>query len=145
MENEIIPQPLDTLMTKLGLVNADLVNASTEQLSFKMVQKGRKGRRLSTNIQEKILRALLSVKPELKVKRRELFVYEPSEMVVEKVDDANSAPVFKSDLGIVLSKPAEKIKKVIKSKKAPRPLKVGKAWKIVKTHRVKKRIFKRSY
>ena len=36
--------PLDELMTELGLSNADLVKASTEQLTFKMVQKARGGR-----------------------------------------------------------------------------------------------------
>ncbi|MGH7197248.1 MAG: hypothetical protein ACREH5_00690 [Candidatus Omnitrophota bacterium] len=88
MENKTAPQPLDTLMTKLGLSNADLVNASTDQLSFKMVQKGRSGRRLTMNCQEKILRALLAVKPDLKVKRRELFRYEPGESVVAGISDA---------------------------------------------------------
>jgi hypothetical protein len=75
VERENIPQPLDEWMTKLGLVNADLVNASTEQLTFKMVQKGRKGRRLTPNVQAKILRALLTVKTDLKLKLRDLFRY----------------------------------------------------------------------
>ena len=81
-------QPLDTLMVQLGLSNADLVKASTEQLSFKMVQKGRKGRRLTINVQEKILKALLAAKPDLKVRRRELFHYEPDEFVVTQISDA---------------------------------------------------------
>lgn len=51
-------QPLEQIMIELGLQNHDLVAASTEQLTHKMVQKGRKGRRLTRNIQEKILRAL---------------------------------------------------------------------------------------
>ena len=88
MENKTAPQPLDTLMTKLGLCNADLVKASTDQLSFKMVQKGRSGRRLTMNCQEKILRALLVMKPDLKVRRRELFRYEPGESVVAGISNA---------------------------------------------------------
>ena len=40
-------QPLDGLMTELELVNHDLVAASTEQLTHKMVSKGRKGRWLT--------------------------------------------------------------------------------------------------
>ncbi len=88
MENENIPQPLDTLMSQLGISNADLVKASTEQLSFKNVQKGRKGRRLSPNIQEKILTALLTVKPDLKTRRRDLFRYEPDVSVVEQIQSA---------------------------------------------------------
>ncbi len=50
--------PLDELMTELGLSNADLVKASTEQLTFKMVQKARKGKPLTPNVQNKILAAL---------------------------------------------------------------------------------------
>lgn len=74
-QNEYAPQPLDGLMTRLGLTNADLVRASAEQLTFKMVQKGRKGRRLTPNVQGKILRAFLAVKPELNLKLGDLFKY----------------------------------------------------------------------
>lgn len=66
-------QPLDIFMTRHGLTNADLVNASTEQLTFKMVQKGRKGRPLTPNVQKKILNAVLTAKPGLRVGPRELF------------------------------------------------------------------------
>jgi hypothetical protein len=51
-------QPLEELMKKYGLTSQILVEASTDQLSFKMVQKGRKGRRLSMNVQKKILHAV---------------------------------------------------------------------------------------
>ncbi|MDO8730372.1 MAG: hypothetical protein Q7J69_04220 [Candidatus Omnitrophota bacterium] len=50
--------PLDELMTERGLSNADLVKASTEQLTFKMVQKARKGKPLTPNVQNKIIAAL---------------------------------------------------------------------------------------
>ncbi len=46
---EMGTQPLDALMEQLGLKNSDLVEHSTEQLTFKMIAKGRKGRRLSLN------------------------------------------------------------------------------------------------
>ncbi len=83
------PQPLDALMNKLGLSSADLVKASTEQLSFKMVHKGRSGnRRLSPNVQDKILAALLALKPELKLRRRDLFCYDLHEPVVERIQHA---------------------------------------------------------
>ena len=83
------PQPLDALMNKLGLTNADLVKASTEQLSFKMVNKGRAGnRRLSPNVQDKILAALLTLKPELKLRRRDLFFYDLNDPVVERIKHA---------------------------------------------------------
>ncbi len=50
-------------MTELGLSNADLVKASTEQLTFKMVQKARKGKLLTPNVQNKILAALKTLVP----------------------------------------------------------------------------------
>ena len=68
-------QPLDDLMTRLGVSNADLVAASTRQLTFKMVQKGRKGRRLTPNAQGKILSALRTLKPELTIELKDLFTY----------------------------------------------------------------------
>jgi hypothetical protein len=60
MGDEFGPQPLEEVMRRFALASADLVNASKEQLSFKMVQKGRKGRRLTPNVQKKILTALRS-------------------------------------------------------------------------------------
>ncbi len=77
-------------MSQLGISNADIVRASTEQLTFKMVQRGRKGRRLTPNIQDKILKALLTVKPELKLGRRHLFRYELEATVVEAIRSALS-------------------------------------------------------
>lgn len=52
------PQPLDQVMHRLDLQNHDLVEASREPLTHKMVQRGRKGRRLTPRIQCRILRAL---------------------------------------------------------------------------------------
>ncbi len=51
-------------MTSLDLKNHDLVAASTEGLTHKQVQKGRKGRRLTRNIQDKIISALSAVSSE---------------------------------------------------------------------------------
>lgn len=73
MDNSNTVQPFDALMTQLGLTNAQLVHASTAQLSFKMVQKARKGRRLSPNMQTKILTALLTIKPDLNLRLQDLF------------------------------------------------------------------------
>ncbi|MFT5107631.1 MAG: hypothetical protein ACI9UA_003264 [Pseudoalteromonas tetraodonis] len=58
LELNLGPQPLDEIMNSLDLCNHDLVAASTEQLSHKMVTRARKGRRLKRKPQEKILRAL---------------------------------------------------------------------------------------
>lgn len=55
---ELGPQPLDKIMEDGGLKNHDLVEASKDGLTHKQVQKGRKGRRLTRNIQDKIAAAL---------------------------------------------------------------------------------------
>jgi len=52
------PQPLAGLLQRLGLSPHDLVAASGEQLTHKMVARGAKGRRLTRNTMEKLLRAL---------------------------------------------------------------------------------------
>ncbi len=51
-------QPLDAVMEERGLKNHDLVAASKDGLTHKQVQKGRKGRRLTRNVQDKIVSAL---------------------------------------------------------------------------------------
>ncbi len=69
-------QPLDALMTKLNLKNSDLVEKSTQQLSFKVVAKGRKGRRLTLNAQQKILNAVNACGSEKKYNLADLFNYQ---------------------------------------------------------------------
>ena len=68
-------QPLDAVMTRLGLSNHDLVGPSTQQLTHKMVQKGRKGRWLTLKAQQKILSAVLTAKPDAKLRLQDLFDY----------------------------------------------------------------------
>ena len=58
LERDLGEQPLASLLTELGLKSHDLVAASTEQITHKMVQRGCKGRRLTKNVQGKLLRAL---------------------------------------------------------------------------------------
>ena len=74
-DNILEIQPFDALMIRLNLSNADLVRASREQLSFKMVHKGRKGKPLSMNVRNKILRALKTVRPEEILTLKDLFNY----------------------------------------------------------------------
>ena len=74
-EKDLGSQPLDGVMTRLGVSNADLVAGSSEQLSFKVVQKGRKGRRLTPGAQKKILRALRVVHPGEVFELGKLFSY----------------------------------------------------------------------
>jgi hypothetical protein len=57
-ELELGVQPLDAIMEERGSKNHDLVAASKDGLTHKQVQKGRKGRRLTRHIQEKIVAAL---------------------------------------------------------------------------------------
>lgn len=57
-ELELGVQPLDAILEERGLKNHDLVAASKDGLTHKQVQKGRKGRRLTRNIQDKIVAAL---------------------------------------------------------------------------------------
>ena len=71
---ELGVQPLDAVMNELELKNHDLVAASTEGLTHKQVQKGRKGRRLTRNIQDKIVSAL-SVASDKTYARAGLFNY----------------------------------------------------------------------
>ena len=73
--NDLGVQPLDALMTKLGITNHALVAVSTEQLSHKVVQKARKGRRLTSKAKTKILKALQTALPEQKFAHRDLFNY----------------------------------------------------------------------
>ena len=68
-------QPLDVILYRMGLTNNDLVRASTEQLSHKVVQKGRKGRRLTLHAQTKILKALNAASPKEKFLPKDLFTY----------------------------------------------------------------------
>lgn len=56
-EREYGVQPIEAKMNELGLANHDLVAASTEQLTHKMVAKARRGRWLSSTVRQKILRA----------------------------------------------------------------------------------------
>ncbi len=74
-ENNLGIQPLDQVMTSLGLSNADLVKASTEQLTFKVIQKARKGRRISPNLQQKILNALKVASQDKDFQLNQLFNY----------------------------------------------------------------------
>lgn len=58
VERNLGPQPLAKLLNQLNLTAGDLVQASTEQLTFKMVSRALKGRRLTERAQAKVLRAV---------------------------------------------------------------------------------------
>ena len=73
-ERNLGAQPLARLMAERGLNPADLVAASAEHLTFKMVARACKGRRLTPRVQDKILRALNQAAAQ-KHSRADLFTY----------------------------------------------------------------------
>ena len=58
IERDLGPQPLADLLTQHGLTNRDLVAASTEQITHKMVNRAARGRRLTPHVMTKICNAL---------------------------------------------------------------------------------------
>ena len=57
-ERNLGPQPITLIMRDLNLTRHDLVAASAEQITHKMVSRACKGRRLSMRVKLKILNAL---------------------------------------------------------------------------------------
>lgn len=75
-ERDLGEQPLAGLMAERGLKPADLVAASGEQLTHKMVARALRGRRLTANTMGKVQRAWnLATRNEQAA--TELFNYEP--------------------------------------------------------------------
>ena len=58
IERDLGEQPIAGILAKLNLKPHDLVAASTQQLTHKMVSRACKGRRLTLNTQTKVLNAL---------------------------------------------------------------------------------------
>lgn len=58
IEKNLGPQPIGRIMAEHGLKPHDLVAASTDQITHKMVARACKGRRLSPHVQVKIQTAL---------------------------------------------------------------------------------------
>jgi hypothetical protein len=52
------PQPIAKIMAEYGFKPADVVKNSTEQLTYKMVSRAIKGRRLTLHVQQKVLNAV---------------------------------------------------------------------------------------
>jgi hypothetical protein len=61
IEREFGPQPIGEILAGRNLKPHDLVAASTQQLTHKMVSRACKGRRLTINAQTKVLNALNAV------------------------------------------------------------------------------------
>lgn len=72
---ELGVQPLDQFMASREWTNHDLVAASAQGLTHKMVAKGRKGRKLTWNVQSKILNAVTALCPGESFEMKDLFTY----------------------------------------------------------------------
>ena len=75
MQDDHGTQPLDKIMESRSMKNDDLVGSSREQLTHKQVQKARKGRHVTPNIQSKIVRALNAAAEEGKYAQKDVFNY----------------------------------------------------------------------
>ena len=60
IERNLGEQPIAKIMALHGLKAHDLVANSTEQITHRMVTRAVKGRRLTPNVQYKILKALIA-------------------------------------------------------------------------------------
>ena len=69
------PQPLDEILVRYGLRNHDVVEASGGTLTHKVVQKGRKGRRLTHRAQVRIVGALQACLPGEAIELADVFTY----------------------------------------------------------------------
>lgn len=77
IERNIGPQPIGALLAQHALTPNDLVRASTQQLTHKMVARAVKGRRLTANSMDKVLVALNAASGG-NYSRSDLFNYTPS-------------------------------------------------------------------
>lgn len=68
-------QPIADVMDEQGITVRDVVAASTEQITFKMVQRARKGRRLSAHVMAKVQRAMSAAAGQ-RYSMQELFNYD---------------------------------------------------------------------
>lgn len=74
LERNLGEQPIARIMVEQGLKAHDLVAASAEQITHKMVSRACKGRRLTPNTQSKILNALRRATGK-EYSREDLFTY----------------------------------------------------------------------
>lgn len=75
IERNLGEQPIARILTELGLKHTDIVAASTEHITHKMVARACKGRRLTPNVQSKIRNALNKA-ADREFPMSELFTYD---------------------------------------------------------------------
>ena len=74
IERELGKQPIAKIMERHGLKARDLVAGSTEQITHKMISRAANGRRLTPNVQRKILNAL-NITAKKNYSLKDLFSY----------------------------------------------------------------------
>ena len=74
LERNLGEQPIAGIMQERGLKARDLVAASTELITHKMVSRACKGRRLTSNVKSKVRNAL-NIVAEHEYSFKELFNY----------------------------------------------------------------------
>ncbi len=74
IERNLGPQPIERIMAEHQLSPHDLVAASTEQITHKMVARACKGRRLTPNVQAKV-QAALNRATQQQYRLADLFTY----------------------------------------------------------------------
>ena len=74
IERNLGPQPIGRILEQKGLQAKDLVAASTEQITHKMIARAIKGRRLTENSKAKVQRALQAATGE-SYELKQLFDY----------------------------------------------------------------------
>ena len=74
IERDLGEQPLAKLMDECKVKPRDLVESSVEQITYKMVSRACKGRRLTLNVKCKILNALMKATKN-QFSMEELFTY----------------------------------------------------------------------
>lgn len=73
-ERDLGPPPLEGVLSKHKLTHHDIVAASTEQITHKMVTRACKGRKLSRRVQLKIVAAVNAATGQ-DYKLKDLFTY----------------------------------------------------------------------
>ena len=91
LERDLGPQPIGELLTRHELTPQDLVAASGEQITFKMIARATKGRRLTPRVMGKVLRAL-NVASSENYELDDLFDYapRPDSRIEEKASDVST-------------------------------------------------------
>jgi hypothetical protein len=58
MERDLGEKPIKQIIEQYALKNSDLISASTENITYKMLSRACKGRRLTPHVQQKICNSL---------------------------------------------------------------------------------------